>query len=312
MNAAVQVHPSANAWDAWERNPASSVDSFNSLKGSTGVAVDDCGDPMLNCDGTPLLTRHMDGSAAQGHQLCQHDPVAWIDEPTGPYMHLSYGPLCDDVASMGDSYTEFGMGLHNESPASTSLSPPCDDSSLAHQHSEQYQKNSYPQLPDSAPSSEDEGDEGVDPAMLRRRDSVTSLSLSLSGSTSAAASALMFAAMQRELAASRSGGSQMSQGDQPSTSGRSKVNRVRTLRVWHCPVVGCGRSYRFKGDLKFHVAQKHVDLPDLPNLISPSRSEKKGKPFPCPLDDCSCGFRWHRDLKRHMKLKHPEEADDWD
>jgi len=79
---------------------------------------------------------------------------------------------------------------------------------------------------------------------------------------------------------------------------------------WSCPVPGCGKSYRFKGDLKYHAKRKHPDLLDLPSTISKPRSAKEGKSFPCPVPTCSCGFKWARDLRRHVKTKHPESRDD--
>jgi len=82
-------------------------------------------------------------------------------------------------------------------------------------------------------------------------------------------------------------------------------------RVWRCPVPTCGRSYRFKGDLKYHVIQKHAELPSLPNAISRPRSAKDGKDFPCPDASCRSGFKWERDLKRHIKQKHADLESEW-
>jgi hypothetical protein len=79
-------------------------------------------------------------------------------------------------------------------------------------------------------------------------------------------------------------------------------------------VEGCARTYRFKGDLKYHVQHKHLDRPDLPAMISRPRSDKVGKEYPCPWASCASGFKWERDLKRHIKVKHgidPEQATYW-
>jgi hypothetical protein len=85
-------------------------------------------------------------------------------------------------------------------------------------------------------------------------------------------------------------------------------------RPWKCPVEGCGKTYRFKGDLKYHAQHKHMELPDLPAQISRPRSDKVGKEYPCPWQSCASGFKWERDLKRHIKVKHncdPEYAAYW-
>jgi len=81
-------------------------------------------------------------------------------------------------------------------------------------------------------------------------------------------------------------------------------------RDWACPVSNCGKSYRFKGDLKYHVKRKHPERLDLPSTISKPRSAKEGKTYPCPVATCACGFKWARDLRRHIKTKHPENEDE--
>lgn len=81
-------------------------------------------------------------------------------------------------------------------------------------------------------------------------------------------------------------------------------------RDWACPVSNCGKSYRFKGDLKYHVKRKHPERLDLPSTISKPRSAKEGKSYPCPVATCACGFKWARDLRRHIKTKHPENEED--
>jgi hypothetical protein len=73
-----------------------------------------------------------------------------------------------------------------------------------------------------------------------------------------------------------------------------------------CPIPQCNKSYRRKGDLKFHVIHKHPNFATLPTSISKPKSDKEGKNFPCPVPDCKCGFKWHRDLRRHFKTKHQE------
>lgn len=81
-------------------------------------------------------------------------------------------------------------------------------------------------------------------------------------------------------------------------------------RDWACPVPNCGKSYRFKGDLKYHVKRKHPERTDLPSTISKPRSAKDGKTYPCPVATCACGFKWARDLRRHIKTKHPENEEE--
>jgi hypothetical protein len=97
-----------------------------------------------------------------------------------------------------------------------------------------------------------------------------------------------------------------------STSTEESVNdskrsfRSSETRLHECPVVNCGKRYRRKGDLKYHITNKHPQHAQLAEVISRAKSEKDGKDFPCPIPDCKCGFKWHRDLKRHMKGKHAE------
>jgi len=99
----------------------------------------------------------------------------------------------------------------------------------------------------------------------------------------------------------------------PRTSPRRNASEEED-RPWKCPVDGCGKTYRFKGDLKYHAQHKHMELPELPSQISRPRSDKIGKEYPCPWQSCASGFKWERDLKRHIKVKHncdPEYAAYW-
>jgi len=73
-----------------------------------------------------------------------------------------------------------------------------------------------------------------------------------------------------------------------------------------CPVGNCGRSYRRKTDLKYHVQRSHQDYPIDPSVFVAPKSSKEGKNFTCPLEECPCGFKHRRDLERHMLKKHPE------
>jgi len=88
------------------------------------------------------------------------------------------------------------------------------------------------------------------------------------------------------------------------------ISPADDCRDWACPVSNCGKSYRFKGDLKYHVKRKHPERMDLPSTISKPRSAKEGKSYPCPVATCACGFKWARDLRRHIKTKHPENEED--
>jgi hypothetical protein len=74
-----------------------------------------------------------------------------------------------------------------------------------------------------------------------------------------------------------------------------------------CPVENCTKSYRRKGDLKFHVIRKHPNYTALPGLISKPKSDKSGKSYPCPIPWCKCGYKWPRDLQRHIESKHKDE-----
>jgi len=78
-------------------------------------------------------------------------------------------------------------------------------------------------------------------------------------------------------------------------------------RVFSCPVVGCGKKYRFKGDLKVHLKKKHPEeAVTLGSSVSRARSSKDGKPYPCPVGNCPCGYVAMRDLHRHLRTKHPQ------
>jgi hypothetical protein len=81
-----------------------------------------------------------------------------------------------------------------------------------------------------------------------------------------------------------------------------------TPTPFSCPVPNCHKIYARKGDLKYHVLNKHPQYSYLSTEIARPKSEKEGKEFPCPVAWCNCGYRWQRDLRRHYKAKHEPAA----
>jgi len=79
-----------------------------------------------------------------------------------------------------------------------------------------------------------------------------------------------------------------------------------------CPMEGCIKYYRRKGDLKYHIMEKHCARDDLLDRVSYPKSSREGKNFPCPIGSCKCGYVHRRDLRRHIIRKHPMESKNLD
>lgn len=83
--------------------------------------------------------------------------------------------------------------------------------------------------------------------------------------------------------------------------GNERADELESLK---CPVKGCSRKYKYKGDLKWHIKHKHPSHITLADLISKPRSSKLNKEFPCPSEDCVCGYQRRREWLRHLRQKH--------
>lgn len=96
------------------------------------------------------------------------------------------------------------------------------------------------------------------------------------------------------------------------SSSRSSMSEILpSTGFFACPVEGCLKKYKHKGDLKSHAKRKHQDYEALPTIISKPRSTKEKKPFRCPVDSCSCGYVRKRDLIRHFRVKHGSHSEDY-
>lgn len=89
---------------------------------------------------------------------------------------------------------------------------------------------------------------------------------------------------------------------------RSKRKKT-TVRPWKepkdCPVAGCSRTYRARGDLKRHLMDAHDATDEFLNTLGlVPRTSREGKAWQCPVVGCPHGYNCKRDLRRHTFQKH--------